>query len=122
MSKEQKTGIELIAAERQRQIEAEGWTPEHDDEHDSGEMALAAICYASPFPLRVWAHTTRPCSCRSADCPHIGGLIETAKKWRDPWPWEAEWDKRKKHTRIQQLKIAGALIAAELDRLLRIRG
>jgi len=25
-------GIERIAAERERQVEAEGWTPEHDDE------------------------------------------------------------------------------------------
>ncbi|WP_052336705.1 hypothetical protein [Nocardioides alkalitolerans] len=30
----QPTGADLIAAERQRQIEAEGYTPEHDDEHD----------------------------------------------------------------------------------------
>lgn len=34
-----------VAAERRRQIEAEGWTPEHDDQHDSGEMASAAVCY-----------------------------------------------------------------------------
>src|SRR6516162_7451434 len=27
------TGAELIAVERQRQINREGWTPEHDDEH-----------------------------------------------------------------------------------------
>lgn len=27
-----KTGIELIAEERQRQIEKECWTPEHDDQ------------------------------------------------------------------------------------------
>lgn len=24
---------EDVAAERRRQVEAEGWTPEHDDEH-----------------------------------------------------------------------------------------
>jgi hypothetical protein len=35
-----------IEAERRRQIEAEGWTPEHDDEHSSGELADAAACYA----------------------------------------------------------------------------
>lgn len=27
-------GVALIAAERRRQIEAEGWTPQHDDEHE----------------------------------------------------------------------------------------
>lgn len=34
--------IAEIAAERKRQIEAEGWTPEHDDAHDKGELARAA--------------------------------------------------------------------------------
>ena len=28
-----KIGLEIIAAERQRQIEQEGYTPEHDAEH-----------------------------------------------------------------------------------------
>ena len=36
------SGIERIAKERQRQIEQEGWTPEHDDHHAEGEMAAAA--------------------------------------------------------------------------------
>ena len=40
------TGTELIAEERQRQIEVEGWTPEHDDEHDSGELSCAGELYA----------------------------------------------------------------------------
>ncbi|MGV7154880.1 hypothetical protein ACWA33_18595, partial [Pseudomonas aeruginosa] len=35
-----------VQAERRRQIEGEGWTPEHDDEHDNGEMARTAACYA----------------------------------------------------------------------------
>jgi hypothetical protein len=40
------TALTDIAAERVRQIEAEGWTPEHDDAHDVGELADAAACYA----------------------------------------------------------------------------
>lgn len=35
-----------VLAERRRQIEAEGWTPEHDDEHSNGELSDAAGCYA----------------------------------------------------------------------------
>ena len=73
-------GIERIAKERQRQVSVEGWTPQHDDEHKDGEMAIAAARYAAPY-------------------------------------WE--WDKRGKHERIRQLEIAGALLAAEIDRLLR---
>lgn len=34
-----------ISVERQRQIEEEGWTPEHDDRHANGELACAAACY-----------------------------------------------------------------------------
>lgn len=45
--------IDEIAAERRRQIEVEGWTPEHDDEHPDGHMNSATwqamIDAASPF-------------------------------------------------------------------------
>lgn len=37
-----KTGIDLITEERERQIREEGWTPEHDDGHRSGELNDAA--------------------------------------------------------------------------------
>jgi len=36
-----------VLAERQRQIEIEGWTPEHDEEvNTDGELVRAAVCYA----------------------------------------------------------------------------
>ncbi len=35
-----------VLAERRRQVQVEGWTPAHDDEHGNGEMAVAASCYA----------------------------------------------------------------------------
>jgi hypothetical protein len=108
------SGIERIAAERQRQINKEGWTPEHDDQHDSGELAMAAVCYAAPKQVRMKAEVPVNCGCREAMCPH-SNMSKTA--WLDPWPWDSEWDKRKKHDRIRQLEIAGALIAAEIDRL-----
>ena len=41
-----KTGTQLITEERQRQISREGWLPDHDDQHASGELNDAAICYA----------------------------------------------------------------------------
>jgi hypothetical protein len=41
------SGVERIAAERKRQISAEGWTSEHDDAHEDGAMAMAAACYAA---------------------------------------------------------------------------
>lgn len=98
-------GAERIAAERKRQIEDEGWTPEHDDGHGSGEMAIAAACYAV-YGVR---------DTREPDFfVYVADVYEA-----DAWPWSPEWDKRDKHGRIRRLEIAGALIAAEIDRLLR---
>lgn len=109
------TGIDLIATERMRQVKQEGWTPEHDDEHEDGSLALAAICYAAPIPIFQ----------REGDERYFAFV--------DPWPdsWGAEWDKRPfdnyngeprdptPEERIRMLVKAGALIAAEIDRLQR---
>lgn len=35
-----------VLAERRRQIEREGWTPEHDDSHRDQSLSVAAACYA----------------------------------------------------------------------------
>lgn len=40
-----------VLAERRRQVEDEGFTPEHDDAHRNGELAKAATCYATVWPL-----------------------------------------------------------------------
>lgn len=113
-----KTGAELIATERHRQIKVEGWSADHDDEQEGPALALAAICYA--------AMALDHCDIRGVD--QSGGDIAIY----DPWPWTNAWDKRKKHAclraktkkdrdrgRIKCLTIAGALIAAEIDRLQR---
>jgi len=83
-----------IAAERVRQVEAEGWTPAHDDAHRTGEMARAAGCYA----LTGWTMPNDPPAMRY-------------------WPWHAEWWKPKSLHRNQVR--AGALLVAELARHLR---
>lgn len=86
-----------VLAERQRQISAEGWTPEHDDQHKGGSMALAAACYAvaSAQPDRLSSELV-------------------AKLW--PWTgWAWSWWKPK--DRRHNLVRAGALILAELERL-----
>jgi hypothetical protein len=86
-------GVERIAAERQRQITQEGWTPEHDAEHESGELGQAAVCYinhACPVDWEIHAE----------------------------WPWLPSWWKPSADP-IRDLEKAGALIAAEIDRLLR---
>jgi hypothetical protein len=86
-------GVELIRQERQRQIEVEGWTPEHDDEHSRRELQFAAVSY-----------------------------VLYAANYDDPlpriWPWERKWWKPS-DGHIRNLVKAGALIAAEIDRLQR---
>ena len=102
------SGIERISAERQRQIDEEGWSAKHDAEYKNGELTLAAICYASPLPVRVKAKVSTG---RGLHFP------EFRNRWIDPWPWDSVWDKREQHDQIRKLEIAGALIAAEIDRL-----
>ena len=92
------TGIERIAAERQRQIDVEGWTPEHDDSHINEDLAVAAAVYA---------------------CPHRGnGYSGIRGAIVGYWPWDIRWLKPSED-RIRELEKAGALIAAEIDRLQR---
>lgn len=101
------TGIELIAAERKRQVQVEGWTPEHDDEHHGGDMAAAAACYVS---FSAASEQVR-------DHLRDNGM--------SAWPWALKWWKPSPgdapHDRIRELVKAGALIAAEIDRLNRLR-
>lgn len=91
-----KTGVELIAEERQRQQEKEGWTKEHDQEHCNGELALAAAAYAVAEDARN----------RYKD-DLIPGF----------WPFEVTAWKPSPEDRVKELTKAGALIAAEIDRL-----
>lgn len=94
------TVIDEIAAERRRQIEEEGWTAEHDDQHPDGEMAQAAACYATHRrPVGVVVRGTE------------GGSMYGWLRW--PWHWS--WWKPKNPRR--DLIRAGALIVAEIERL-----
>ncbi|MDX3924110.1 hypothetical protein QYP08_33915 [Pseudomonas aeruginosa] len=85
-----------VQAERRRQITAEGWTPEHDDEHADGQMARAAACYALA----------------GSSAPNDGTaalLVSLA------WPWDEQW--WKPSTARRDLVKACALALAEIERL-----
>ncbi|EIJ2884653.1 ead/Ea22-like family protein, partial [Escherichia coli] len=86
-----------VVAERQRQKTIEGWTPEHDDEHCNGELAMAAVCYIN----------------ETGTVNRNGG-----KPWG--WPWDASW--WKPNARRRNLVKAGALILAEIERIDRAAG
>lgn len=105
-------GIERIAAERKRQVEEEGWTPEHDDQHNPEDLERAAACYAAP-PSTIY-FVRRP----------VGGSSEFYDSVYVPrdWPFDAEWWKPTPGNRERDLEKAGALLAAALDLRMRRAG
>ncbi len=98
-----KVGIEIIAEERQRQIEKEGWSKEHDMYYIHNELSLAAVCYALPEPER----------------DRLSHQFKTGVNGRvwlpNLWPWHHKCWKPTPDDRIRELAKAGALIAAEID-------
>jgi len=87
-------GAGMICIERNRQINECGWDDSHDDQHTDGTLAVVAAILAVDG---TDANVDDPCG--REDC----------------------WGLQRKHPdRKKQLVIAGALIAAEIDRLLRL--
>ena len=100
-------GIEAISRERARQVSEELFSLEHDDNYKNGELAQAAAAYAYPEGEGV--------TMIFQDLR--GGVLF-------PADWDALWWKPSKgeffQGRKRELEKAGALIAAELDRLDRL--
>lgn len=79
-----------VQAERRRQVEEEGWTPEHDDEHDDGKIAEEAA----------------------------GFLMNGQSPRRSAWSWKHKHtDSPTRASRRRQLVIGVALGLAEIERL-----
>lgn len=122
------SGVEMIAAERRRQVEVEGWTPGHDDEHDLGGLALAAASYALPAGDRAFRwyvlakdSTDQPVFVERSDWARPAvACFDWESRTPRTWPWgEASW-KPSPDDRVRELVKAGALIAAEIDRIRRV--
>lgn len=125
-----KSGVELIAEERQRQIEKEGWSGAHDNSHDLMQLTGAAGCYLANAINKFYSEDIKKHEKKARFQyhyePELNFLVNSGDRgdrtldkggWKDGWPWEEKWDKRKKHDKLKSLVIAGALIAAEIDRL-----
>jgi len=107
------SGVELIAAERQRQVSEERYSVLHDDQHDCREMARAALCYAEHYVARAWVFTNE------LEMPGVkdGPRDYRKEKPSDDWPWGKRiWNPQDP---MRDLVKSGALIAAEIDRLQR---
>ena len=104
-----------ILQERARQVTDRRFDAAHDDDHPGGELAMAAALYAAPEQLFIRRDFA------TADAVHF----------MDPWPWEAQHDKRVRphhgrphpnrdlpyKDRRRLLVKAAALIMAEIERL-----
>lgn len=91
-------GVKAIAAERERQLQAEGFSRDCDQQYREGELARAATAYVQLAAMDLQVGT------RS----HIA--------LQEPpffWPWAPEWWKPVDARR--DLVRAGALIAAQID-------
>lgn len=84
------TGLFAIALERKKQCFESKYTKEYDDQWTKGELAIAAACYAAST---FW------------------GFMQII------WPWAPHCWKPSPKNRRHELVKAGALIAAEIDRL-----
>lgn len=83
-----KTGIELITEERLEQIEKHGWDLKHDADYNQNQLIKAALFCISPENF----------------------------EW--PYYWHEHFRaKILLKNRVNQLRVAGALIAAEIDRI-----
>jgi len=125
-------GVKLIERERLRQVEGEGFDAQRDDEYFNGSLADAAACYAAT--KKIYS---------KFDMKYDGNIKEF--RFTELWPWSPDWDKRQKRPypllvrhmmkdpakdvdelinidgRIKELAKAGALCAAEIDRLERLK-
>lgn len=88
-------GAMLIARERSRQVKEEGFDDDHDARWNNRQLALAGYCYLARYLGR--------------SNPAIETLVP------NDWPFDSErW---KPSDNVRTLVKAGALIAAEIDRL-----
>lgn len=112
------SGVSIISEERNRQITQEGYDWRRDDNYHGQELALAATVYALPPSWRE----------------AYAGTNGHSNMKRVLWPWDHYTFKpvpsdnstvfgkdQSVDDRIKELAKAGALIAAEIDRLQRVK-
>lgn len=99
---EKQKGAALTYIERKRQVEKEGYSFEHDDQHEDFEIGFAALCYEQ-----------RP------DERDIKGVDRLSMATAVPldWPWDRLHWKPTPDDRVKELVKAGALYRAEIERI-----
>lgn len=106
---EQSAAESDVLSERRRQVEVEGWKPEHDDQHTDFSLAHAAAVYALCAAVDSSDRSVMDNFQNVDTVPH---------PIRKLWPWNQNW--LKPTSRRRDLVKAGALIKAEIERLDRV--
>jgi hypothetical protein len=104
-----------VLAERQRQRDVEGWTIEHDDKHEPGELACAGAAYlfaGSILNPVQRERLTRWYANRGAEMPSV---------IRSLWRWEWKWWKPSRDDPRRDLVRGCALGIAEGEKFDRAR-
>ena len=96
-----RTGVDLIAEERESQIIEKGYSLQSDLNYENNELVRAAVIYAKPN--------------------HYRPFYNDGSKTPIGWPFKDEHWKPSPENRVKELQKAGALIAAEIDRLLNLQ-
>lgn len=90
-----------VLAERYRQVDVEGWTPSHDNEHPGGDLAAAASAYSL-----YASDELNPKSLGDCEYDQVAPFM---------WPFHIKW--WKPTTPRRALVKSAALILAEIERL-----
>ncbi len=92
-----------VLEERARQTSAEGYAPEHDDEHWAGDLVRAAVSYAWPTYPSTYGDPDKEDGHQPYKwCPQL-------------WPWDqSDWKPRGKRRNLVR---AAALLIADIERL-----
>ena len=98
-----------VLAERQRQVDVEGFTAPYDDAHEYGDLALAATAYAAHSCRRGAQGDVFVSRCRGPTLR--AGWFDLPRLL---WPWGLGWKPAEPR---RDLVRAGALILAEIERL-----
>ncbi|WHP06960.1 hypothetical protein QLH32_05700 [Acinetobacter corruptisaponis] len=96
--------INDVLAERERQINKEHYSNEHDDEYKANELLRASVCYADNVVRRGWVHNSS-----------FGPDVYQSEEAPDLWPWDLDFWKPKSPRK--DLVRAAALLIAEIERL-----
>ena len=98
--------MQAVVAERYRQMEAEGWSHKHDDDHPKGQLAQAGAAYLIGPDRKTYTD-------------YEGDEEAVTVSGRLIFPWDIEWWKPKEYRR--NLVRGCALAIAEGERFDRLK-